>query len=246
MFDNVKCFENIQYMAKIRGVTVGELERGAGVSRGYLSRLLKEGGNAPTIIELLTSISERLDISLDSLVHGNLKSLNNKEQYLYDFIHRLVQLTENGKLDWIQEKLKFSMYCGGYVSDFLFSHNVFNSKFEDNCVIAGDGAFSALLTGNEEDGRALLVKVLYSTGVEQVNDEDLKNYAYELYIAGEGKYDPVCSSAFLTEELSREMNRLNLLIYDARSKIGLSEDVKKTVNKFLSKIDNDADGAHKS
>jgi transcriptional regulator with XRE-family HTH domain len=233
MFDNVKCFENIQYMAKIRGVTVGELERDAGVSRGYLSRLLKGGGNTPTIIELIISISEKLNISIDSLIYGNLKGLTNKEQFVYDFVHKLIKSTEEGSLDWIQEKLTYDHDIEGYTNNKIFRYGVFNSKFNGSYQIVDDTIFSAILTEDEEDGRILIVKVIYSEPLSFIENEDSEVSSYELYITAKNDYKPVCSSALSTRELQSEINKLGVMIFEARSKIGLEESTKEAMEKFL-------------
>ena len=41
MFDKIKLLQNIRFLALQKGVKIGELESEAGVSVGYISRMLK-------------------------------------------------------------------------------------------------------------------------------------------------------------------------------------------------------------
>ncbi len=99
--------ENIYAAAKDRGIKIGELERFAGLSTGYLSKLSKEGNTAVPGIDSLQLIAEKLGISIDCLLNVNYKNLSADEKYVILFLDRLMLKTEAGRITWEIEGASF-------------------------------------------------------------------------------------------------------------------------------------------
>lgn len=59
------CIENVKTRAKIRGITLGQIEKAAGVSVGYLSRK-REDGDIP--VSVLLKIADRLRVPINELL----------------------------------------------------------------------------------------------------------------------------------------------------------------------------------
>ena len=100
MFDKKLCMENIYAIAKDKGIKIGDLERTAGLSSGYLSKLSKEGNTAVPGIESLLLIAGALGVSIDYLLSVDYKELNGNEKYVIAFIEKLIKGTELRKLSW--------------------------------------------------------------------------------------------------------------------------------------------------
>ena len=102
-FDKMRCIANIYGLSKQKNMKIGELESKAGVSAGYLSRLNKEDSTASPSIEFLAVIATELDISLDTLIGAELVKLTSTEEYILNFLKRLIVDTESDKLVWLRE-----------------------------------------------------------------------------------------------------------------------------------------------
>ena len=105
MFDKKLCMDNIYAIAKDKGIRIGELEKVAGLSAGYLSKLSKEGNTAVPGIESLSLIAQTLGVSIDALLSVDYKELNDDEKYLAAFIEKLIRGTESNMLAWEIEDL---------------------------------------------------------------------------------------------------------------------------------------------
>ena len=67
-FDKNRCLNNIYFLVKEKNLRIGDLEAGAGVSIGYISRLNKDDSKATPSIEFLVSIADKLDVTIDALI----------------------------------------------------------------------------------------------------------------------------------------------------------------------------------
>lgn len=61
----ITCIENVKTFAKVRGIPLGQIEKEAGVSAGYLSRK-RESGDIP--LSVLMNIAQKLDVSVNDLL----------------------------------------------------------------------------------------------------------------------------------------------------------------------------------
>ena len=67
-FDKTRCLTNIYYLARQKGIKIGDLEAEANVSTGYFSRLNKEDNKTVPSIETLLLVADKLGVSVDALV----------------------------------------------------------------------------------------------------------------------------------------------------------------------------------
>ena len=120
-------FENITFLLREKGMKIGELEKEAGVSPGYISRS-KDGTSKPGI-EFIMKVAEVLDVSVDTLLNVNLNSLTPTEWYLITFIEKLKEDTVEDKLDWRRNSAdsynRLEADINGFVDHPLFSFEDF-------------------------------------------------------------------------------------------------------------------------
>ena len=93
-FDKVRFLSNLYSLIKEKGKKLGELEKSAGVSVGYFSRINKEGSNTIPTVEVVAALASELGVSMDTLVFGNFLEPTVTEEYLIDFLERLLQDTK--------------------------------------------------------------------------------------------------------------------------------------------------------
>lgn len=94
-------FGNISYLLKMEDRKIGELEKDAGVSKGYISRT-REGDNKPSV-DFVMKIASSLKIGIDVLLKVNLSALTPSDEYLLRFLEKLTNDTIEDKLDWKTE-----------------------------------------------------------------------------------------------------------------------------------------------
>lgn len=102
-FKKQRCFENIRTLLKDNpNVKIGQIEKEACVSLGYMSRLEKPDNSSEPSIEFVATAAKMLGISIDALLLTDLGLLNPTEKYLVTFIEKLKKDTLEDKLEWIR------------------------------------------------------------------------------------------------------------------------------------------------
>lgn len=81
-------------------IKIGDLEREAELSSGYLSKLNKEDNKAVPSIDILLPIANALGVSLDILVSVNYEELGENEIYFSNLIDKLIVRTEKQNVVW--------------------------------------------------------------------------------------------------------------------------------------------------
>lgn len=94
-------FENISYLLAEKGIRVGELEREAGVSKGYIAHT-RDTDNKPSI-DFVLRVADKLEVSIDVLLGTNLSTLTPSDEYLLQFVQKLISDTVEDKLNWKTE-----------------------------------------------------------------------------------------------------------------------------------------------
>lgn len=104
---NIKDFKkrissNIRTLTKWYDYKIGALEKDAGVSPGYVSRLSKEDSlSSMPLIDLLVETSTKFKVSIDSIVYSDFsKFANEDKKRLYLFSETLLYLTDTSQLLW--------------------------------------------------------------------------------------------------------------------------------------------------
>lgn len=111
-FNRRRLLTNIASLTKEKGIKIGDLEAEAGVSAGYFSRLNKGDSSAVPNIEVLTAVSDRLTITLDSLVKVDYETLTSSERYLIDFIDKLIAKASTFSMIWEEQTIRKMLETG--------------------------------------------------------------------------------------------------------------------------------------
>lgn len=100
MIDKQKLYENIKTLSKVYGVNLGEIEEEAGVSKGYLSRIVKEKDASIPLLDLIFVVTQKFKVSIDSLFFHDYPSMEKDEHYIYRFINKLLVMSNLGQIKW--------------------------------------------------------------------------------------------------------------------------------------------------
>lgn len=106
-YDKFILFSNIRELSKRYNIKLGDIEKEAGVALGYMSRLNKQVSTAEPSLEFVCTAAEMLKTDIDSLLKGNLLSLSASEEYIMNFLKKLIKETEDEKLIWNVEKADY-------------------------------------------------------------------------------------------------------------------------------------------
>lgn len=106
-----KIGSNIKALAKWYGFKIGEIEKDAGVSQGYLSRLANDPkGESSPIFDLLLTASDRFKVSIDSLVAMDFNKIaDSNKMRLHGFFETLLFLTNRGRLNWKRHSIEIGI-----------------------------------------------------------------------------------------------------------------------------------------
>ena len=225
-FDKRRCMSAIYAIAKEKGVKIGDLEKEAGVSTGYLSKLNKEENTSSPSIELLVAAARLLGVTIDMLIYSEYEDMSPNEKYVLKFLDRLINQTLSGELQWEKETKKqlLNVNCDYMGNEAYAEHPLleasetpvgdgqyrldayYNSRFypDGDTLIAGDG-FHAVLAPSDAE--------LYIMKVE--NEESHMEIGYdqfEVYLVNKGSVKPLGCSDFVCGEVSRQIQNLYKVI----------------------------------
>lgn len=100
-FNRTQFFDNVSYLIKKHDLKIGEIENGAGVSAGYISRASKDEKSKPGI-EFVMKVAELLNVSVDTLLRADLTNATPTEKYLMSFLNKLNNDTISDALEWVR------------------------------------------------------------------------------------------------------------------------------------------------
>ncbi len=100
--------ENIKALISYYGLNIKDIEEQAGVSVGYISKIIKENSDSSSnLISLLLTASDRFRISIDSLLSLDFKRIASKEKMrFFSFLETVLDLSNRGQLNWTRNKEK--------------------------------------------------------------------------------------------------------------------------------------------
>ena len=247
-FDKRRCMSAIYAIAKEKGVKIGDLEKEANVSTGYLSKLNKEENTSSPSIELLVAVARVLGVTIDMLVYSEYEGLSSNEKYILKFMDKLVNDTLSGELQWEKETKKqlLNVDCGYDGGEAYAAHPLFDvtevpieegryrleprycSRFfpDGETEIAGDGFHADLGLSRAE---------IYIMKVD--NEESNMGIGYdqfEVYLLKDGNIRPLCCNEFVCNEIARQIQNLYKVIVDADSNLGINDEVKGIIDLYMS------------
>ena len=246
IFDKTLCLNNIRYLAKSKGINLGDLETGAGVSAGYLSRIGKEDNKSSPSIEVLSSIADKLGVSLDSLIGYDYAGMAPTERYVIAFIEKLASETLKGVQDWDKEtSVTFSQinsFPDGSTSHPLFKVDgqsvSYNSHFAS---VVGTKPGGEIYHTQLTDGTSLyLAKVVYPN----VSGVDYEAYivSYD-YQSDSWCVEPVCATNPANETVFDEaLARLYNIAKDSCRNVKVNQAVRNAIDSFMRPPFEDDDG----
>lgn len=247
-FDKTRCLTNIYYLARQKGIKIGDLEADANVSTGYFSRLNKDDNKTVPSIETLLLVADKLGVSVDALVHRDYSTPTPSERYLLDFLDKLtIRTDEDDSIEWKRTPLAVlqSIDCDrdGYVDHPLFFADYgplpdgedgyrihYSSLFRkaEPMKPCGDGFVLDIGRGSE----LYLMKVVLA---DDTSDPDI-DFEYELYIHTRSEMKGLCHTNARTVTpglFDSLLQHLYNSAAESSSHVRLGDDIKGILDSFL-------------
>lgn len=112
MINKTKLLQNLRYAIHKKGLKLGDVEKTAGVSKGYLSRQDPNNTQVLPTLQFMDSVSDQVGVSIQDLLYSDLMEITKDQQMGIDLAHELFALTRKDELEWTdlfkaREKDKF-------------------------------------------------------------------------------------------------------------------------------------------
>ena len=101
-FKNTIIINNLLYLINKNNTKIGELETKCGVTPGYISKLSKDSSSKPSI-EFIANVAKYYHLTIDLLITFDLSSRSPSEEFINNFLYKLLDDTFHNKLEWEKE-----------------------------------------------------------------------------------------------------------------------------------------------
>lgn len=251
-FNKYRCFNNIRFLLKEKNdVKIGQIEKEAGVSLGYMSRMEKPENTSEPSVEFIVTAARMLNVSLDVLLFTDMAAMNPTEKYLAKLMQKLNKDTIEDKLEWHRHSAdslnRMETDMNGYVEHPLFDMESFYEQGETEYptlverVVFTSHTFDCHTTIHDDcfslsmKGKSTLYLMDISESVYRINDPNA--FAKEIWI-----FTPGVGTQFLTSNRDiSQLAELVELLFDTVKKGAkhpkIKKDIKSVLDAFL--IDDD-------
>ncbi len=153
MINKKRIGDNINALAKWYGLKIGDVEKSAGISQGYISRLSKSNSeDTNPVIDLLITASELFRIPIDSLVSLDFGKIANPEKRrLQGFFETLLYLSNRDQIKWersIESNICKEEYTAGFICKYKPEISFYVFQLEN--VEESDFGYSFYIRNKEE------------------------------------------------------------------------------------------------
>ncbi len=250
-------FQNIYVLAKRNNIKIGDVEKVAGVSSGYFSRVIKHSSKATLSIEALVEIANLFETSVDALLFSDVSSLDSGEMYLLNFISKLTELTEGNKICWRALKTTYLGTEAVRISESTRDNPLFDMHLKRALTFGYLEEVNITYMSRFYPGYiAHPVEYIFSAVVEDFgelyftmsniakdNTDNINDIVYELYIIDRSKetVTPVCCTSFREVKIQKLdfdvfLPRLYEIIKRRIENPDIDEHLFKLINKFNNKF----------
>ena len=243
-YDKKVLFENIRFLAKEKGIKLGDIERNSGNTVGYMSRLDKENNMSPPNFDFVITASHMLGVSVEKLIGGKMEELDESEELLLKFIKKIKKQTDRRNIYWKKETEK--LMNGGEPFNSRNAHPLHRGTegtYIDSDLDLVSGIVSYYNSKFVEDGVATVVDASYNADLQELGgtvyivpvkyDDD--NCYYELYIVNGNRADALCTTKDIKKVINDEIEELYKEIVKGYSSIRLQPDLKNAISKYVEK-----------
>lgn len=241
-FNKTICINNIYLLAKRRKEKIGKIEEVGHVSKGYLSKLLKDDKSTNPSIDFIVSIANYLSIDITTLISYDLSELTPSEAKLLTFLDRLLQKTCDDEIIWTEhssqefeeitidsknnEKLLHPL-SQPVIS--ALSNNVSRSEYKS--LFCVNEVFEPIEYFYSYDFNK--TSILFVPVKKTLSPEDEHNVFFEMYTIKNNKANKLYSSTLNNSMFNNKLSHLYQAITDSLLHVHLNEDTMDIIDDFM-------------
>lgn len=252
-FDRERCLKNVDMLLAQKNMKLGELEINSGNRPGYLSRMKSGKSNSDPSIEFLMTASDELDVPLDLLVGSSLADITPTEEFMLEFMRRLISDTNSDKLEWTREtmseleQIEIIHDINGYaeVSHPLYRIGekgtdtdkyecpVYNSLFFKNYGVrpCGNGYYTTLVPNDQR------IYIMKCTMVEEKGPSQERQF-FEIYMVEYDRYGnattkKVCNTLEASSPLVATIDSMIKAITISISHVHIDDSVRSAIDAYM-------------
>ncbi len=241
------CLTNIRMLLKKTKTQLGAMEKEAGVSTGYMSRLEKDGNTNDPSIEFVVTAADTFGVPVDDLIRGIIPEMSPTEQYVLGFVKELRTATRDDEMNWKEETTeelkKYEDAClfngpshplyKAYGEDCPEGESYYSQFFGELKVQQYDSEYHAYLPGTND--AIYIEKVIFTENAK----EDQPGYFYEIYLVSSdegGSYaSPVCCTAKMGSMIASAVESLYEEIEAGMKRVHISDGAKMSIASFMNR-----------
>ncbi len=227
--DKAKFFKNVRNLIKLRGVKISQIEKDAGCSVGYMSRVDKPDSNTMPTLNFVISAATNLGVTVEDLLYGTVEDVSDQDLYFMDFVQALDTKTKNEEIEWKQ-----------YVLD---NDSPFYRETQFDANNNGTEYFVKFFVSSFVDGRKkaeaadAIAAPLTPTSrlvIIPVVDDGQDKVFYELYLLeGSSNYTPMLETSACNATLASNIGTLYENARKGMNKLNIDERVKSVIDQFM-------------
>lgn len=99
-YDNRVFKANIEYLCRKYNIRIGELERYAGISAGYISRTIGDNSQKKMSVDIAWKLAKLFNVSIMDLIGSKMEDIKGNTALLLQFLDKLIDQTEAGEHEW--------------------------------------------------------------------------------------------------------------------------------------------------
>ena len=258
VFDKERFVNNVQKLAKDKGLKIGDIEKTLSLSQGYLSRINKSSSRVMPNIDMIARIAQMLGTTIDALLFVDLTAASPSDEYMVSFLRQLVVDSEAFDLVWNVDTEEAIANIISMDPENV-PHPLFRSLFDaDKYAVAYDSRFHPY----ESDSRIKAmppfyhVKIndgeceLYLSRIYYTATEEVGGYEYELYMVDSvdhrinrrdayGEVHPVCHAIFNEKnEIHNQLKYLYSIAGETLKHVKLEKPVRNAIEQFMATKNN--------
>ena len=243
VFDKELCFSNIRFYMKQKDEKIGQIEKKAGVRKGYMSRLDKPDNTTDPSIQFVATAARMLDVSLDELLYSHPTEMSEAESVVRDYLRDLLEDTKDQKIRWFRERSGIldklhNMFTDPEVHHPLLFYDEINTDndgtpmllrygslfYPDRLVNTAGKVYWAHMPGM--DNMVYLVPCFFE-------DDEENNRFFEVYITDdEGKATGVCNTRQVHPSILAVFNELYKAAMASSENVFVDDGVRNIIDQY--------------
>lgn len=231
-YSKERLLKNLDYLIDIRKLKISDLEKSCNISIGYFSRFKQPDSQEYLSLQLLISLSNYLNVSINDLLFCDCTKLINDEILILNFLTTLINKTHNDEIEWKELRLPNALST---IEDsgieLLFDkekldndYYFIKSRFYTNIVSLTNGSLYVCSNGSEKF-------VIYETGF---NTRPFEHLGYEFCVIKNEKIYPLLNDE--NEKIVKELrDRFHTLVKEIDThvnRVRLDLNIKNTILEY--------------